>query len=76
MIPTSIRQVLSTIQTNRGQALLMGGQACVFYGASRAGWCGGGAQQVQKGLVDKGFAGDVVLVESGEKGCARRDDAG
>ncbi len=35
MIPTPIRQVLSTIQTNGVQALLMGGQACVFYGAAQ-----------------------------------------
>jgi hypothetical protein len=33
--PTPIRQVLSTIQTNGVQALLMGGQACVFYGAAQ-----------------------------------------
>jgi hypothetical protein len=35
LIPTPIRQVLSTIQTNGVQALLMGGQACVFYGAAQ-----------------------------------------
>ncbi len=35
MIPTPIRQVLSTIQANGVQALLMGGQACVFYGAAQ-----------------------------------------
>lgn len=35
MIPTPIRQVLSTFQTNGVQALLMGGQACVFYGAAQ-----------------------------------------
>ena len=35
MIPTPIRQVLSTMQTNGVQALLMGGQACVFYGAAQ-----------------------------------------
>jgi hypothetical protein len=35
LIPTPIRQVLSTIQTNGIQALLMGGQACVFYGAAQ-----------------------------------------
>ena len=33
MIPTPIRQVLSTFRENQVQALLMGGQACVFYGA-------------------------------------------
>ena len=33
MIPTPIRQVLSTIRKHQVQALLMGGQACVFYGA-------------------------------------------
>jgi len=35
LIPTPIRQVLSTIRTNGVQALLMGGQACVFYGAAQ-----------------------------------------
>lgn len=35
MIPTPIRQVLSTIQKHGVQALLMGGQACVFYGAAQ-----------------------------------------
>ena len=35
MIPTPIRQVLSTIQANGVQTLLMGGQACVFYGAAQ-----------------------------------------
>ena len=35
LIPTLIRQVLSTIQANGVQALLMGGQACVFYGAAQ-----------------------------------------
>ena len=35
MIPTPIRQVLFTIQTHQVQALLMGGQACVFYGAAQ-----------------------------------------
>ena len=33
MIPSPIRKVLSTMQTHRVRALLMGGQACVFYGA-------------------------------------------
>lgn len=33
MIPSPILKVLSTIQTRHVQALLMGGQACVFYGA-------------------------------------------
>jgi hypothetical protein len=32
---TPIRQVLLTIQKNQVQALLMGGQACVFYGAAQ-----------------------------------------
>lgn len=35
MIPTPIRQVLFTIQKYQVQALLMGGQACVFYGAAQ-----------------------------------------
>lgn len=35
MIPTPIRQVLSTIQHNGVRALLMGGQACVLYGAAQ-----------------------------------------
>ncbi len=34
MIPSPIRKVLSSIQAQRVQALLMGGQACVFYGAA------------------------------------------
>ncbi len=34
MIPNPIRKVLSTFQTHQVQALLMGGQACVFYGAA------------------------------------------
>lgn len=35
MIPTPIRHVLSTIQTSGTRVLLMGGQACVFYGAAQ-----------------------------------------
>ena len=35
MIPTPIRQVLSTIRKHQVRALLMGGQACVFYGAAQ-----------------------------------------
>lgn len=35
LIPTPIRQVLFTIQNNGIQVLLMGGQACVFYGAAQ-----------------------------------------
>ena len=34
MIPNPIRKVLSSIQEHRVRALLMGGQACVFYGAA------------------------------------------
>lgn len=34
MIPNPIRKVLSTIRKHQVQALLMGGQACVFYGAA------------------------------------------
>jgi hypothetical protein len=34
-MPTPIRQVLSTFQSCGVQALLMGGQACVFYGAAQ-----------------------------------------
>jgi hypothetical protein len=34
LIPSPIRKVLSSIQKNRVRALLMGGQACVFYGAT------------------------------------------
>ena len=34
MIPNPIRKVLSTMRTHRVRALLMGGQACVFYGAA------------------------------------------
>ena len=34
MIRNPILKVLSSIQTHRVQALLMGGQACVFYGAA------------------------------------------
>jgi len=35
LIPTPIRQVLSTIHKHQVKALLMGGQACVFYGAAQ-----------------------------------------
>jgi hypothetical protein len=35
LIPTPIRQVLSTIRKHQVRALLMGGQACVFYGAAQ-----------------------------------------
>lgn len=35
MIPTPIRQVLFTIQKHGTQTLLMGGQACIFYGAAQ-----------------------------------------
>jgi hypothetical protein len=35
LIPTPIRQVLLTFQKHGVQALLMGGQACVFYGAAQ-----------------------------------------
>ena len=34
MIPNPIRKVLSSIQTHQVQCLLMGGQACVLYGAA------------------------------------------
>jgi hypothetical protein len=34
LIPNPIRKVLSSMQTHRVRALLMGGQACVFYGAA------------------------------------------
>ena len=34
MIPNPIRKVLSTIRTRRVRALLMGGQACILYGAA------------------------------------------
>ncbi|HEX8311601.1 MAG TPA: hypothetical protein VF614_09810, partial [Chthoniobacteraceae bacterium] len=34
MIPNPIRKVLSSIREHRVRALLMGGQACVFYGAA------------------------------------------
>ena len=34
MIPNPIRKVLSTMAARRVRALLMGGQACVFYGAA------------------------------------------
>lgn len=34
MIRSPILKVLSTIRTHRVQALLMGGQACIFYGAA------------------------------------------
>jgi hypothetical protein len=34
LIPNPIRKVLSSIQKYRVRALLMGGQACVFYGAA------------------------------------------
>jgi hypothetical protein len=34
LIRNPILKVLSSIQTHRVQALLMGGQACVFYGAA------------------------------------------
>jgi hypothetical protein len=35
LIPSPIRTVLSSIRKNRVQALLMGGQACVLYGAAQ-----------------------------------------
>jgi len=35
LIQTPIRQVLLTMQKHQVQALLMGGQACVFYGAAQ-----------------------------------------
>ena len=34
MTPNPIRKVLSTLRTCRVRFLLMGGQACVFYGAA------------------------------------------
>jgi hypothetical protein len=34
LIPNPIRKVLSTLSTHQVQYLLMGGQACVFYGAA------------------------------------------
>lgn len=34
MIPNPIRRVLSSIREHRVRALLMGGQACVWYGAA------------------------------------------
>jgi hypothetical protein len=35
LIPNPIRKVLSTLQTEQVRALLMGGQACVLYGAAQ-----------------------------------------
>jgi hypothetical protein len=35
LIPTPIRHVLSTIQASGTRALVIGGQACVFYGAAQ-----------------------------------------
>ena len=34
MIPNPIHKVLSTMRKHHVQCLLMGGQACVFYGAA------------------------------------------
>ena len=34
MIPNPIQKVLSTLSTHQVRYLLMGGQACVFYGAA------------------------------------------
>ena len=34
MIPNPILKVLSSMRAHRVRALLMGGQACVFYGAA------------------------------------------
>ena len=34
MIPNPIHKVLSTFQSSEVRALLMGGQACVFYGGA------------------------------------------
>jgi hypothetical protein len=34
LIPNPIRKVLSSMRAHRARALLMGGQACVFYGAA------------------------------------------
>ena len=34
MIPSRIQKVLSTMAAHQVRALLMGGQACVFYGAA------------------------------------------
>src|ERR1035437_4212433 len=34
LIPNPIRNVLSSMRAHRVRALLMGGQACVFYGAA------------------------------------------
>ena len=34
LIPSRIRKVLFTMAAHRVRALLMGGQACVFYGAA------------------------------------------
>ena len=34
MIPSRIRKVLSTMANRQVRTLLMGGQACVFYGAA------------------------------------------
>ena len=36
MIPSRIRKVLSTMAARPVRALLMGGQACVFYGAAES----------------------------------------
>lgn len=35
MIPTLLQRVLPIFQKHQVQALLMGGQACVFYGAAQ-----------------------------------------
>jgi hypothetical protein len=34
LIPNPIQKVLSTLSTHQVRYLLMGGQACVFYGAA------------------------------------------
>jgi hypothetical protein len=34
LIPNPIRKVISSMRAHRVRALLMGGQACVFYGAA------------------------------------------
>ena len=45
MIPTPILTVLSTFRKNGVQTLLMGGQACIFYGAAQVSKLGFGIFQ-------------------------------
>ena len=60
MTPSPIRKVLSTFRRHGVQTLLMGGQACVFYGAAQV------SKDIDLARKPKGPVGDgLTAAEAG-----------